>query len=117
MTVRIQRVGNPGPLVHTVHAFFITLGVIIGSSVGGLAVDRFGLRATLCLGAGLAALGVLSLLPELGSGKAQLSKESPVRECVEAAPDAAPSSRFVRAGVHRVGVKARSSRAGSGEGG
>ncbi|MFD7644619.1 MFS transporter [Kitasatospora sp. NPDC059795] len=86
MTVRIQRVGNPGPLVNTVHASFITLGVIIGSSVGGLAIERFGLRAALWLGAGLAALGVLSLLPELGCGKAQLSTESPVRECVEAAP-------------------------------
>ncbi|MEU1725299.1 MFS transporter [Nonomuraea sp. NPDC005692] len=66
MAVRVQRVGNPGPLVNTVHASFITLGVIIGSSAGGLVIDGFGLRAPLWLGAGLAVLGVVSLLPELG---------------------------------------------------
>ncbi|MFI7694573.1 MFS transporter [Nonomuraea sp. NPDC049655] len=66
MAVRVQRVGNPGPLVNTVHASFITLGVIVGSSVGGLVIDGFGLRAPLWLGAGPAVLGVVSLLPELG---------------------------------------------------
>ncbi|MEU8324259.1 MFS transporter [Nonomuraea sp. NPDC048881] len=66
MAVRVQRVGTPGPLVNTVHASFITLGVIVGSSVGGLVIDGFGLRAPLWLGAGLAVLGVVSLLPELG---------------------------------------------------
>ncbi|MEU1393463.1 MULTISPECIES: hypothetical protein [unclassified Nonomuraea] len=66
MAVRIQRAGDPGPLVNTVHASFITLGVIIDSSAGGLVIDGFGLRAPLWLGAGPAVLGVLSLLPELG---------------------------------------------------
>ncbi|MGW4407399.1 hypothetical protein ACWEJ6_25490 [Nonomuraea sp. NPDC004702] len=37
-----------------------------GSSVGGLVIDGFGLRAPLWLGAGPAVLGVVSLLPELG---------------------------------------------------
>ncbi|MET9297371.1 MFS transporter [Streptomyces sp. NPDC003077] len=65
MATRVQRTGNPGPLVNTVHSSFITLGVIIGSSVGGVFVESFGLRAPLWLGAGMAVLGLLSLLPEL----------------------------------------------------
>ncbi|WP_433411157.1 MFS transporter [Microtetraspora malaysiensis] len=85
MAVRVQRVGNPGPLVNTVHASFITLGVIIGSSVGGLVIDGFGLRAPLWLGVGLAVLGMVSLLPELGRTRAQSSTESLAQERVEAA--------------------------------
>ncbi|MFF0575619.1 MFS transporter [Streptosporangium saharense] len=85
MAVRVQRAGNPGPLVNTVHASFITLGVIIGSSVGGLAIDAFGLRAPLWLGAGLAVLGVASLLPELSrTGREQSPTASPAEERVEA---------------------------------
>ncbi|WP_101787594.1 MFS transporter [Nonomuraea indica] len=65
MVTRVQRAGNAGPLVNTVHSSFITLGVIIGSSAGGLAIDTAGLRAPLWLGGGLAALGLLTLVPEL----------------------------------------------------
>ncbi|GII97443.1 MFS transporter [Sinosporangium siamense] len=35
MVVRVQRNGNTGALVNTVHTSFITLGVIVGSSFGG----------------------------------------------------------------------------------
>ncbi|MFD9031109.1 MFS transporter [Streptomyces sp. NPDC059567] len=66
MVTRVQRAGNAGPLVNTVHSSFITLGIIIGSSVGGILVDTYGLRSPLWLGAALAALGLLSLLPESG---------------------------------------------------
>ncbi|MFC7591538.1 MFS transporter [Nonomuraea antimicrobica] len=45
MATRVQRTANARPLVNTVHSSFITLGVIIGSSVGGLAIDAFDLRA------------------------------------------------------------------------
>lgn len=65
MATRVQRAGNAGPLVNSVHSSFITLGVIIGSSAGGLAIDAYGLRGPLWLGAGLAALGLVSLLPDL----------------------------------------------------
>ncbi|MEU6738546.1 MFS transporter [Streptosporangium sandarakinum] len=65
MTARVQRAGNAGPLVNTVHASFITLGVIIGSWAGGLGIDVFGLRAPLWLGAALAAIGVATLVPDL----------------------------------------------------
>ncbi|MFC6931327.1 MFS transporter [Actinomadura yumaensis] len=64
MGVRVQRAGGTGPLVNTVHTSFITLGVIIGSLVGGVAIDAFGLRAPLWLGAGLAVLGLATLAPE-----------------------------------------------------
>lgn len=64
MVIRVQRAGNAGSLVNTVHSSFITLGVIIGSAAGGVAIGKFGLRAPLWLGAVLAALGALTLLPE-----------------------------------------------------
>ncbi|WP_329113979.1 MFS transporter [Streptomyces sp. NBC_01353] len=66
MVTRVQRAGNAGPLVNTVHSSFITLGIIIGSSLGGILVDAYGLRSPLWLGAVLAVLGLLSLLPEFG---------------------------------------------------
>ncbi|WP_393058772.1 MFS transporter [Streptomyces sp. LN549] len=63
MATRVQRTGNAGPLVNTVHSSFITLGIIIGSSAGGALAGHFGLRAPLWLGAALATLGLLSFLP------------------------------------------------------
>ncbi|MFD8994281.1 MFS transporter [Streptomyces abikoensis] len=65
MVTRVQRVGNARPLVNTVHSSFITFGVLIGSSIGGLAIADFGLRAPLWLGAGLAAVGALTLVPDV----------------------------------------------------
>ncbi|MFD5316012.1 MFS transporter [Streptomyces sp. NPDC127098] len=66
MVTRVQRTGNARPLVNTVHSSFITLGVILGSSLGALAIDAWGLRATLWLGAAMAVLGLLTLLPDAG---------------------------------------------------
>ena len=65
MVVRVQRAGNAGPLVNTIHGSFITGGIIISSSLGGVAIDGFGLRAPLWLGAGLALVGILTLVPDL----------------------------------------------------
>jgi predicted MFS family arabinose efflux permease len=65
MGVRVQRAGNIGPLVNTIHGSFITGGIIVSSAVGGLAIDGFGLRAPLWIGAGLALLGLLTLVPDL----------------------------------------------------
>jgi DHA1 family inner membrane transport protein len=65
MGVRVQRAGNVGPLVNTIHSSFITGGIIFSSAVGGLAIGGFGLRAPLWLGAGLALLGIITLLPDL----------------------------------------------------
>ncbi|MGK5731785.1 MFS transporter [Streptomyces sp. URMC 124] len=68
MVTRVQRAGNAGPLVNSIHSSFITLGIIIGSSVGGLAIDAYGLRSPLWLGAAMAVAGVLTLVPDLTRG-------------------------------------------------
>ncbi|MFG2648222.1 MFS transporter [Streptomyces sp. NPDC048436] len=65
LVTRVQRTGNARPLVNTVHSSFITLGIIIATSVGGPAIDTFGLRAPLWIGAALAGLGLLTLVPDL----------------------------------------------------
>jgi predicted MFS family arabinose efflux permease len=83
MITRVQRTGNARPLVNTVHSSFITLGVIIGSWIGGLAIDNFGLRAPLWLGAGLAALGIVTLLPDL-------SRRTPTAPHPSPTPNLAP---------------------------
>jgi predicted MFS family arabinose efflux permease len=65
MATRVQRTGNAGPLVNTVHSSFITLGIILGSSVGAAVIDAWGLRAPLWLGAVMAVAGLATVLPDL----------------------------------------------------
>ncbi|MEV0198320.1 MFS transporter [Nonomuraea sp. NPDC050691] len=86
MVTRVQRAGNAGPLVNTVHSSFITLGVIVGSSGGGLAIDAYGLRAPLWLGAALAVLGLLTLLPERGRGRASRRRRAATEPGTAKAP-------------------------------
>ncbi|MEV1008023.1 MFS transporter [Streptomyces sp. NPDC049881] len=71
MATRVQRAADAGPLVNTVHASFITLGIILSSSLGGLAIDAAGLRAPLWLGAAFAAAGLALVLPELAARRAR----------------------------------------------
>jgi MFS transporter, DHA1 family, inner membrane transport protein len=78
MGVRVQRAGNIGPLVNTIHGSFITGGIIVSSAVGGLAIDGFGLRAPLWLGVGLALLGILTLVPDLARRTAPGVRRAPV---------------------------------------
>lgn len=85
MVTRVQRTGNARPLVNTVHSSFITLGVIIGSSAGGLAIDTFGLRGPLWLGAALAVAGIATLVPEL-------RRRTPKAPASGAVPGAAPAT-------------------------
>ncbi|NYI04517.1 MFS transporter [Allostreptomyces psammosilenae] len=94
MVTRVQRAGNAGPLVNTVHSSFITLGVIIGSSVGGATLDAFGLRAPLWLGAGLAVLGAVTLLPELARRPAPIPTPAP-----SPAPSDAPTPAHTAGGA------------------
>ncbi|WP_051754768.1 MFS transporter [Kitasatospora purpeofusca] len=77
MVSRVQRIGGSRPLVNTVHNSFITLGVILSSLLGGLAIDAFGLRAVLWLGAAMAVAGLLSLLPDLPRGRRALPDRVP----------------------------------------
>ena len=65
LVTRVQRAGNTGPLVNSVHGSFITLGVGIGSSVGGLLVSGYGLRAALWFGAALALVGIATVLSDV----------------------------------------------------
>ncbi|MBX9389248.1 MFS transporter [Streptomonospora nanhaiensis] len=65
MITRVQRTANDRPLVTTVHSSFITLGVIIGSAAGGIAITAHGLRGPLWLGAALALTGIATLIPDL----------------------------------------------------
>ncbi|MEU6992193.1 MFS transporter [Streptomyces sp. NPDC046465] len=77
LVTRVQRVGNARSLVNTVHTSFITLGIIIATSVGGPAIDTFGLRAPLWIGAALAALGLVSLVPDLLRRRASAPASAP----------------------------------------
>ncbi|MFI9417029.1 MFS transporter [Streptomyces werraensis] len=65
LATRVQRTGNAGPLVNTVHSSFITLGIILGSSIGAVAIDTWGLRAPLWLGAVMALAGLATVMPDL----------------------------------------------------
>ncbi|GMX60258.1 MFS transporter [Paenibacillus elgii] len=71
MSTRITRVAGTGTLVTTVHGSVISLGVVAGSSIGGLAIDAgYGLRSPLWVGFVLAILGLISLLPYFKSAEA-----------------------------------------------
>lgn len=66
MVVRVMRAASLGPLVNTMHALLITVGLAFGSWVGGVAInDGYGLRSPLWIGVALATLGLLSLSPYL----------------------------------------------------
>ncbi|MEU1019096.1 MFS transporter [Streptomyces sp. NPDC005898] len=88
LATRVQRAGNARPLVNTVHSSFITLGIIIATSVGGPAIDAFGLRAPLWIGAGLAALGLGTLVPDVLRRRAgaRASTAAPIETSRPAAP-------------------------------
>ncbi|MGW2602315.1 MFS transporter [Streptomyces klenkii] len=91
MVTRVQRAGNAGPLVNTIHSSCITLGIVIGSSVGGLAVDGFGLRAPLWLGAALAVVGLVTLVPDLARRKTAAAP-APAPAAPAPSPERLPAS-------------------------
>ncbi|MET8472369.1 MFS transporter [Streptomyces sp. NPDC006422] len=78
MVVRVQRRGNAGALVNTVHSSFITLGIVVATSVGGVVIDAYGLRAPLWVGLALALAGIASLVPDLTPRKKQPVAPQPV---------------------------------------
>lgn len=66
MVTRVMRTANGRPLVNTVHTSVITLGIMVGASLGGMFIDAgYGLRAPLVVGLALALLGLLTLIPDL----------------------------------------------------
>ncbi|QYR19247.1 MFS transporter [Paenibacillus sp. sptzw28] len=66
MSTRITRVAGTGTLVTTVHGSVISLGVVVGSVIGGLTIDAgYGLISPLWVGSIMAVIGLFSLLPFL----------------------------------------------------
>lgn len=66
MVARVMKAAEPGALVNALHTSVITSGLALGSWAGGAAIDSgYGLTAPLWVGAGLALLGVLSLVRPL----------------------------------------------------
>ncbi|WP_338884860.1 MFS transporter [Xenorhabdus sp. TH1] len=66
MVTRVMRTANGRPLVNTIHTSVITLGVVIGSFLGGLCIDLgWGLRAPLWVGGLMAFIGLMTLLPDI----------------------------------------------------
>ncbi|PHM46325.1 CmrA [Xenorhabdus mauleonii] len=66
MVTRVMKTANGRSLVNTVHSSMITLGVVIGSFLGGFAMSLgWGLRAPLWIGVCMALLGLMTLLPDI----------------------------------------------------
>ena len=64
MVARVIKTANASPLVNTLHASVINIGLFAGSALGGLGISLdLGMRAPLWVGAGLAVVGVLSVVP------------------------------------------------------
>lgn len=67
MIARVMKTAHPGALVNTVHTSVINVGLGAGAWIGGLGISAgYGLLSPLWVGAALAVLGLLSLLPYLG---------------------------------------------------
>ncbi|SEN99106.1 MFS transporter [Cryobacterium luteum] len=75
MITRVQLAGNTGALVNTAHSSFITLGVVVGSWLGGLGISASGLRAPLWVGAGLAVLAIIAMVPAV-LGRSRTCRET-----------------------------------------
>ena len=64
MMARIVSVAHPGPMVNAVHTSVINIGLGGGSYIGGLAImNGYGLRSGLWIGAVLAVVALVSILP------------------------------------------------------
>ncbi|KAB0546411.1 MFS transporter [Pseudomonas argentinensis] len=75
MVARVMKAAEPGALVNTLHTSVITAGLAFGSWAGGAAIEAgYGLRAPLWVGAGIALLGLLSVLPPLATRRAAASQ-------------------------------------------
>lgn len=69
MMARIVSVAHPGPMVNAVHTSVINIGLGGGTFLAGMAISAgYDFRAALWIGAGLAVLGLCSVLPYLRRG-------------------------------------------------
>ncbi len=70
MIARVMNTAGSGTMVNTVHTSFITLGVAIGSFLGGIGISSgYGLVSPLWVGACFAVIGLLSIVPYLQKSK------------------------------------------------
>ncbi|WP_242215080.1 MFS transporter [Bacillus cereus group sp. BfR-BA-01383] len=70
MVARVMKTAGNGTMINTVHSSFITLGIVIGSSLGGLGINKgYDFVSPLWIGSCLAILGIISLLPYLHKRK------------------------------------------------
>ncbi|SDI04171.1 Predicted arabinose efflux permease, MFS family [Pseudomonas flavescens] len=70
MVARVMKAAESGALVNTLHTSVITAGLALGSWAGGAAIEAgHGLRAPLWVGAGLALLGLLSLVRPVAANR------------------------------------------------
>ncbi|MER5221854.1 MFS transporter [Streptomyces flaveus] len=96
MVTRVQRTGNAGTLVNTVHSSFITLGIILGSSIGAVVIDTWGLRAPLWLGAVLALVGLATVLPDLARRTTLATGPAPLPALPDEGNEFAPVDQSAR---------------------
>ncbi|MGW7582387.1 MFS transporter [Kitasatospora sp. NPDC054768] len=96
MVTRVQRTGNAGPLVNTVHSSFITLGIILGSSIGAVVIDIWGLRAPLWLGAVLALVGLATVLPDLARRTTLATGPAPLSALPDEGNEFVPADQSAR---------------------
>ncbi|WP_122414691.1 MFS transporter [Pseudomonas viridiflava] len=82
MVARVMKAAEPAAMVNILHTSVITAGLAFGSWAGGAVIDAgYGLRSPLWVGAAMALVGLLSLLPAMKSMKReQTAPES--AECV-----------------------------------
>lgn len=76
MVARVMKAAEPGALVNTLHTSVITAGLAFGSWAGGAAIEAgYGLRAPLWVGAGMALLGLLSVMLPKMARRTDFSRE------------------------------------------
>ena len=70
MVARVMKTATNSTMINTIHSSFITLGVVIGSSLGGLGISKgYGYTSPLWIGVCLAIFGLLSIFPYLHKRK------------------------------------------------
>ncbi|MDJ0395836.1 MFS transporter [Rhodococcus sp. G-MC3] len=73
--VRVMRVGGISFVVNTVHTSIICFGIFLGASLGGVIIDLSGsVHSVYYLSLAFAGLGIVALIPKLGTARAELTK-------------------------------------------
>ena len=73
--VRVMKLGGTSFVVNTVHTSIICFGIFLGASLGGVIIDVSGsIQSVYYLSLVFAGIGILSLLPKLGTARVELTK-------------------------------------------